>query len=75
MEREQLARAVRSALMELSNEHREILVLKELEEMSYGEIAAAAGIPAGTVASRLHHARAALREVLARRGITREEGR
>jgi RNA polymerase sigma-70 factor, ECF subfamily len=75
LEREQLACAVRSALAELSDEHREILVLKEMEEMSYAEIAAAAGIPAGTVASRLHHARVALREVLERRGITREEGR
>ncbi|HUF50208.1 MAG TPA: sigma-70 family RNA polymerase sigma factor [Longimicrobiales bacterium] len=66
IEQEQLAAAVWRALGRLTPEHRQILVLKEIEGMSYADIALAAGIPAGTVASRLHHARAALRaEVLA----------
>ena len=43
--------------------HREILVLRELEEMSYGEIATIVGIPLGTVMSRLARARAALKEL------------
>jgi RNA polymerase sigma-70 factor, ECF subfamily len=73
VEREQLSAAVRSALAALSPEHRAILVLREMEGLGYAEIAAATGIPAGTVASRLHHARAALREVLVSRGITLEE--
>lgn len=75
LEREELAGAVRSALARLPAEHREILVLKEMEEMRYAEIAAALEIPRGTVASRLHHARAALRKALAAEGITQEEGR
>ena len=47
----------------LPEAHREILVLRELEEMSYGEIATIVGIPLGTVMSRLARARAALREL------------
>jgi RNA polymerase sigma-70 factor (ECF subfamily) len=46
---------------------REILVLRELEEMSYGEIAQVTGVPMGTVMSRLARARAALRELWERR--------
>lgn len=70
LEQAQLARGVRSALDELSTEHREILVLKELEGMSYTDIAALTGIPPGTVASRLYHARSALRRIVTTRGIT-----
>ena len=47
----------------LPQAHREILVLRELEEMSYGEIATIVGIPLGTVMSRLARARAALKEL------------
>jgi len=47
------------ALRELPAEQREILWLRELEDMSYGEIAAALGIAEGTVKSRLARARAA----------------
>ncbi|HEX7705545.1 MAG TPA: sigma-70 family RNA polymerase sigma factor [Thermoanaerobaculia bacterium] len=68
LEREELGDAVRTALGRISPEHREILVLKEIEELSYAEIAAAMNIPAGTVASRLHHARAALRRALQKHG-------
>ena len=64
VEREELADAVRAALRTISPEHREILVLKEIEGMSYAEIAEAMTIPPGTVASRLHHARAALKRAL-----------
>jgi RNA polymerase sigma-70 factor, ECF subfamily len=75
LEREELARAVRDALTALSAEHREVLVLKEMEGLDYAEIAEAAGIPAGTVASRLYHARAALKAILVARGFRREEVR
>ncbi len=74
MEREQLAGAVRTALATISPEHREILVLKEMEDMSYAGISEAMNIPAGTVASRLYHARAALRKALERRGIPMKGG-
>lgn len=75
IEREQLAEAVQRALATLSAEHRQILVLKEIEGLGYAEIAEATGIPAGTVASRLYHARAALKRVLLSRGISLEEAR
>jgi RNA polymerase sigma factor (sigma-70 family) len=48
---------VRQALEELPLEYREILVLRELEELSYKEIAQIVGIPLGTVMSRLSRAR------------------
>ena len=64
IEREELADAVRKALGHLSPDHRQILVLKEMEEMSYAQIAEVMQIPAGTVASRLYHARAALKKAL-----------
>lgn len=43
---------------------REVIVLREMEEMSYAEIAAATGSPAGTVMSRLSRAREALKRIL-----------
>jgi RNA polymerase sigma-70 factor (ECF subfamily) len=51
-------------LERIGPEHREVLVLKELEGFRYGEIAQILEIPEGTVASRLYHARNALREAL-----------
>lgn len=51
-------------LERIGPEHREILVLKELEGFRYGEIASILDIPEGTVASRLFHARRALRDAL-----------
>jgi RNA polymerase sigma-70 factor (ECF subfamily) len=51
-------------LEQIGPEHREILVLKELQGFRYGEIAQILEIPEGTVASRLFHARHALRAAL-----------
>ena len=48
----------------LPDEYREIFVLREMQGLSYAEIAAALGIPAGTVDSRLHRARGELRRRL-----------
>jgi RNA polymerase sigma factor (sigma-70 family) len=50
-------------------EHREVLVLKELEGLGYAEIAEALGVPEGTVGSRLYHARRALRSALEAMGV------
>jgi len=58
---------LQDALQELPLHYREVLLLCEVEEMSYQEIADTLGIPAGTVMSRLSRARAALR------GIVREK--
>jgi RNA polymerase sigma-70 factor (ECF subfamily) len=48
------------ALQELPAEFREVIVLRELEELSYKEISEIAGVPVGTVMSRLARARARL---------------
>jgi RNA polymerase sigma factor (sigma-70 family) len=58
--RETLARA----LDELAPEFREVIVLRELEGLSYKEISAVAGVPVGTVMSRLSRARTRLQDVL-----------
>jgi RNA polymerase sigma-70 factor (ECF subfamily) len=58
---------LQQALEELPLPFREILLLCEVEEMSYQEIAETLSIPAGTVMSRLWRARKALREILRRR--------
>jgi len=63
-EHDELRRSIGRALAKLSPEHREILVLRHLQEMSYSEIAACLGVPPGTVMSRLHAARLNLRKVL-----------
>jgi RNA polymerase sigma-70 factor (ECF subfamily) len=55
---------VRAALATLPPKHRAVLALRELEGLSYEEIAKATGIPAGTVMSRLFHARRLLAEKL-----------
>jgi RNA polymerase sigma-70 factor, ECF subfamily len=55
---------VQTALAELPVHLREILLLSEVEEMSYQEIAQTLGIPIGTVMSRLFRARQALRNLL-----------
>jgi RNA polymerase sigma-70 factor (ECF subfamily) len=60
------ARRVHAALDELAPEHREVLVLRFLEEMPYEDIARVVGCPAGTVRSRIHYAKRALRRLLER---------
>ncbi len=55
---------IQAALLQLSPAHREVLVLREFEQMSYEEIAEVLGVPQGTVESRLHRARSELREKL-----------
>src|ERR1700742_1201863 len=56
---------VRAAIQELSLESREIIILREFEELSYQEIANLLGCPQGTVMSRLARARSKLRTLLA----------
>jgi RNA polymerase sigma factor (sigma-70 family) len=61
---EEERQAVRRAVEELPVEFREVVVLRELEGLSYKEIAAIAGIPMGTVMSRLTRARERLHQRL-----------
>jgi len=57
--------AVHAALKHLPTEFREVILLREFQELSYQEIAEVLGCPAGTVMSRLGRARAKLRTLLA----------
>jgi RNA polymerase sigma-70 factor (ECF subfamily) len=59
---------VAEALERLPDQHREVIVLVGLEEMSYRDVAEIVGVPIGTVMSRLARARAALRQILEDRG-------
>jgi RNA polymerase sigma factor (sigma-70 family) len=62
--RDELSRKVRGALEELTAEHREVILLREMEGLSYEEISEILGCPKGTVMSRLHYARSHLRDLL-----------
>jgi len=64
MEIEESRRKVQEALLKLDPEDRKIIVLKDIEDRSYEEIAGVLEIPKGTVRSRLFRARQALKEVL-----------
>jgi RNA polymerase sigma-70 factor (ECF subfamily) len=61
--------SVQRALEELPVEFREIVILRELEGLSYKEIAEIAAIPVGTVMSRLARARARLQKLLSEPGL------
>jgi RNA polymerase sigma-70 factor (ECF subfamily) len=60
-----VAKEIEAALAQLPEEHRAVVILADVEELSYKEIAEVIGCPIGTVMSRLHHARKALQELLA----------
>lgn len=64
-ERSDTRDAVRRALDRLSPEHRQVLLLRFMQELDYGEIARALDISEGTVKSRINRAKSKLREVLA----------
>lgn len=59
-------RLVRAALEQLDDETRSIIVMRDVEDLSYEEIADILDLPRGTVKSRLHRARAELARVLSR---------
>lgn len=71
-ERRQLADRLRGALETLSFDHREVVVLCEIEEMTSVEAARVLGVPEGTVRTRLHHAKRKLRAYL--EGSSHEHG-
>ena len=63
---------LRAAIQQLPAEYKEVLVLRELEEMSYAEISQIASIPEGTVMSRLSRGRSQLRKILGGEGSSDE---
>jgi RNA polymerase sigma-70 factor (ECF subfamily) len=66
LEGAQLEQIVQRAIGKLEEEHRLLLLLRDVEEMSYEEIMQVTGLPEGTVKSRLHRARQALKEEITR---------
>ena len=64
LRQEQRSTVIRNALSMLSADKREIIVLRDYMDLSYAEIADVVGIAPGTVMSRLHRARLALKEAL-----------
>lgn len=68
LENRELGRELAAALEEISEEHRRIVLLRDVSGMSYTEIAEVLEISEGTVKSRLSRARIALRKVLLKRG-------
>ena len=64
-QRNERAELLWKGVHELSESHREIIVMSHFMHMTYKQIAAELGIPIGTVMSRLHQARGALRKLLA----------
>ena len=66
LEDKERRRLVRLAVDALSDDHREIIVLKSFKGHSYKEIAEILDIPLGTVMSRLYYARHSLREIIER---------
>lgn len=69
LDRGQLRAALARAIDELPDAARETLILREVEGLSYAEIAEALAIPKGTVMSRLHYARRRVQELLRRAGV------
>jgi RNA polymerase sigma-70 factor (ECF subfamily) len=62
----QVEHIVRQAILALEPSFRECLVLRDVEDLSYEEIGHITGLPAGTVKSRIHRARAQLKELVER---------
>jgi RNA polymerase sigma-70 factor (ECF subfamily) len=60
----ELSARLRRALKELTPEHRAVILLREVEGMSYDEISEVLQCPRGTIMSRLHYARTHLRIIL-----------
>jgi RNA polymerase sigma-70 factor, ECF subfamily len=62
--RAQLSGRINEALKELTPEHRAVILLREVEGLSYDEISDVLQVPRGTVMSRLHYARGRMRAIL-----------
>jgi RNA polymerase sigma-70 factor (ECF subfamily) len=65
LERKQTFNRIMDAMEQLPEDQRQVVLLRELEGLSYKEIAEAMGIPEGTVMSRLFYARKRLQKLLA----------
>ena len=66
-------RKVHDALSKLSEEHRAVLILKDMEGMKYEDMAEVLGVPIGTIRSRLHRARLEIRELFLQQDVPETE--
>lgn len=66
-EQQQIQRYVLAAMGDLPTPQRELLILRELNDCSYAEIATITGVPVGTIMSSLHRARLALKTLIKQR--------
>lgn len=64
LERTEDERRLNAAIAKLSAEHREVLLMKDIDGLKYEDIAEVLGVPIGTIRSRLHRARLELRDLL-----------
>ena len=63
----QIERVVQRCILELDPDFREVLILRDLEDLSYEELSEITGLPDGTVKSRLHRARTMLKASVERK--------
>jgi len=63
----EMERLMQQAIATLDEEHRLLIVLRDVEELSYEEIGEITGLVEGTIKSRLHRARMVIKDFLARR--------
>ena len=68
VEQQELRRQIEAGLQTLSPEHREVLILREIQQLSYDEIADVLSLDLGTVKSRIARARLALKKFLVQEG-------
>ncbi|MFV9510226.1 RNA polymerase sigma factor [Tepidibacillus sp. LV47] len=66
IERKELLLTLQKTMQKLSLEHREVIILRDIQGYSYNEIAKILQVPVGTVKSRLYHARLALKNELSK---------
>ena len=74
LQRKELRQRIFAAMEELTEEQREVLLLREVEGLSYAEISESMGIPEGTVMSRLFYARKKMQGLLREGGDTGSAG-
>lgn len=74
LESQELRAVVADAIEHLPDDARQTLVLREIEGLSYAEIAECLGVPKGTVMSRLHNARKRVKEILLASGRIDAQG-
>jgi len=67
-EEAELRQALQQALAQLTPEHRQIFLLRQMQQMSYEEIGRLLGLESGTVKSRLSRAKKQLRQILVQKG-------